>query len=156
MDMIRRTVLKGTSATGVLAGLLAAGVLKPTLAYANDWNKAAFEAKDPDGALKAIGAQSGAAHKDLVMKAPDIAENGAVVPVDVTSNIPNPTSLSILVLKNASPLTSHFEFSNGAVADVAVRLKVGETSIIRAIAKADGKFYSAQKEVKVTVGGCGG
>jgi len=156
MDMIRRTVLKGASATGVLAGLLAAGVLKPTLAYASDWNKTAFEAKDPDSALKAIGAEGGAAHKDLVMKAPDIAENGAVVPVDVTSNIPNTTSLSILVLKNASPLSAHFEFANGASADAAVRLKVGETSIIRAIAKADGKFYTAQKEVKVTVGGCGG
>ncbi len=156
MDMIRRTVLKGASATGVLAGLLAVGVLKPTLAYANDWNKAAFEAKDPDAALKAMGAEAGVANKDLIMKAPDIAENGAVVPVDVTSNIPNTTALSILVLKNASPLSAHFEFSNGAVADVAVRLKVGETSIIRAIAKADGKFYTAQKEVKVTVGGCGG
>lgn len=156
MDMIRRTVLKGASATGVLAGLLAAGVLKPTLAYANDWNKAAFEAKDPDGAIKPLGLEAGSSNPGLTMKAPEIAENGAVVPIDVVSTIPNTTSLTIMVLKNASPLSSHFTFANGALADVAVRLKVGETSNIRAIAKADGKFYTVQKEVKVTVGGCGG
>lgn len=156
MDMIRRTVLKGAGATGVLAGLLAAGVLKPTLAYANDWNKAAFDAKDLDEALKAIGGTGAADNKDLVMKAPEIAENGAVVPVDVTSNIPNTTSIAILVKMNPFPLSSQFEFSNGAMADVSIRLKVAQTSIIRAVAKADGKFYSTQKEVKVTVGGCGG
>jgi len=156
MNLIRRTVLKGAGATCVLSGLLAAGVLKPTLAHAADWNKAAFEAKDPDAATKALGADGASAHKDLLMKAPEIAENGAVVPIDVTSNIPNTTSIAILVLKNPSPLSSYFEFTGGAQADVAVRLKVAETSIIRAVAKADGKTYSAQKEVKVTVGGCGG
>lgn len=157
MDMIRRTVLKGASATGVLAGLLATGALKPTLAYAaDDWNKAAFESKDPDSAVKALGSEAGAANPGLTMKAPEIAENGAVVPIDVTSTLPNTTSLTILVLKNGSPLSGHYEFSNGAIADVSVRLKVGETSAIRAIAKADGKFYNVQKEVKVTVGGCGG
>lgn len=156
MNLIRRTILKGATASGVLAGLLAAGVLKPTLAYANDWNKAAFEAKDLDVALKALGADGAAANPGLVMKAPEIAENGAVVPVDVTSNIPDTTSISILVRKNPSPLAAHFDFANGAAADVAVRLKVSETSIIQVVAKAGGKFYSAQKEVKVTVGGCGG
>jgi sulfur-oxidizing protein SoxY len=156
MDLIRRTVLKGAGATGVLAGLLAAGVLKPTLAYASDWNKAAFEAKDLDEALKTLGAAGAADHKDLVMKAPEIAENGAVVPVDVTSNIPNTSSIAILVKMNPFPLSSQFDFSNGAVADVSIRLKVAQTSVIRAVAKADGKFYSTQKEVKVTVGGCGG
>lgn len=156
MDMIRRTVLKGAGATGVLAGLLAAGVLKPTLAYANDWNKAAFEAKELDAALKALGAEGATANPALTMKAPEIAENGAVVPIDVTSNIPNTTSIAILVVKNPSPLAAYFEFANGGVADVAVRLKVAETSVIRAVAKADGKVFSTQKEVKVTVGGCGG
>ena len=156
MDMIRRTVLKGAGATGMLAGLLAAGVLKPTLAYAADWNKAAFEAKEFDAAVKAVGADAGAANKDLVMKAPEIAENGAVVPIDVTSNIPNTTSIAIFVKKNPFALSSYFEFANGAAADVAVRLKIAETSMVTAIAKADGKSYSVQKEVKVTVGGCGG
>lgn len=103
MDMIRRTVLKGAGATGMLAGLLAAGVLKPTLAYANDWNKAAFEAKELDAALKALGAEGATEHKDLVMKAPEIAENGAVVPIDVACTLPNTSSIAILVLKNPSP-----------------------------------------------------
>ncbi|WP_131110377.1 thiosulfate oxidation carrier protein SoxY [Sulfuricystis thermophila] len=156
MDLIRRTVLKGAGATGVLAGLLATGMLKPTLAYANEWNAAAFGAKDLDVALKTIGADGAAANPALVMKAPDIAENGAVVPVDVVSNIPNTSSIAILVKKNPFPLAALFEFSNGALADVSVRLKVAETSAIIAIAKADGKTYTAQKEVKVTVGGCGG
>lgn len=156
MDMIRRTVLKGAGATGVLAGLLAAGVLKPTLAYASDWNKAAFEAKELDAALKALGAEGAAANPALTMKAPEIAENGAVVPIDVTCTLPNTTSIAILVVKNPSPLAAYFEFANGGAADVAVRLKVAETSKIRAVAKADGKVFSTEKEVKVTVGGCGG
>ncbi|WP_126444008.1 thiosulfate oxidation carrier protein SoxY [Sulfuricystis multivorans] len=156
MDLIRRTVLKGAGATGVLAGLLATGMLKPTLAYANEWNAAAFGAKDLDVALKTIGADGASANASLVMKAPDIAENGAVVPVDVVSNIPNTSSIAILVKKNPFPLAAYFEFSNGALPDVSIRLKVAETCPIIAIAKADGKTFSTQKEVKVTVGGCGG
>lgn len=156
MDLIRRTLLKGAGASGVLAGFIAAGVLKPTLVFAADWNKAAFEAKEFDAALKAIGGEGAAASNALVIKAPEIAENGAVVPIDVTSNIPNTSSISILVRKNPFPLSSTFEFSGGAVADVHVRLKLAETTIVQAIAKADGKTYTAQREVKVTVGGCGG
>lgn len=156
MDMIRRTVLKSAGATGVVAGLLATGMLKPTLAYADDWNKAAFEAKSMEGTLDAIGAKGASDNKDLIVKAPEIAENGAVVPVDATSNIPNTTSIAFLIVKNPSPLAAQFEFSNGAVADVSARLKFAETSIVRVVAKADGKFYSAQREVKVTAGGCGG
>ncbi|MCX8085379.1 MAG: thiosulfate oxidation carrier protein SoxY [Rhodocyclaceae bacterium] len=154
--MIRRTVLKGAGATGVLAGLIAAGVLKPTLAYANEWNKAAFEAKDFDAALKAIGGEGAATNPALSMKAPEIAENGAVVPIDVISNLPDTTSIAVLVKKNPLPLASVFEFSGGAQGEVSVRLKVSETSVIQAIAKAGGKSYSVQREVKVTVGGCGG
>jgi sulfur-oxidizing protein SoxY len=156
MNPARRTVLRGAGSLGALSALVLAGVLKPTAVYAADWNKAAFEAKDTAGALKGIGAGSPADSKDLMLKVPDIAENGAVVPVDVTSNIPKTTSISILVEKNPSPLCAHFEFANGAVADVSARLKMGQTSLVKAVAKADGKFYTAQKEVKVTVGGCGG
>lgn len=156
MDMIRRTLLKGVGSTGALAAVVAAGVLKPSQVLAADWNKAAFDAKDMAGALKGVGASAAADHKDLLLKAPEIAENGAVVPVDVVSNIPNTTSISIFVDKNPMPLSAHFDFANGAVADVSVRLKMGQTSTVKAVAKADGKFYSAQREVKVTAGGCGG
>ena len=156
MNTTRRTVLRGVSASGALAGLIAAGALRPTQAFAADWNKAAFEAKDIAGALKGVGAGTPADNKDLLLKVPDIAENGAVVPVDVISSIPNTSSISILVEKNPLPLSAHFTFANGALPDVSARLKLAQTSVVKAVAKADGKFYTAQKEVKVTAGGCGG
>lgn len=156
MNTTRRTVLKGATASGVLAGLIAAGALRPTQALAAEWNKAAFEAKDTAGALKGLGAGTAADSKNLALKAPDIAENGAVVPVDVVSTIPNTTSIAILVEKNPQPLCCQFDFANGAVPEVSARLKMGQTSLIKAVAKADGKFYTTQKEVKVTAGGCGG
>lgn len=156
MNTTRRTVLKSATASGVLAGLIAAGALRPTQVLAAEWNKAAFEAKDTAGALNGISAGTPADSKDLILKVPDIAENGAVVPVEVISNIPNTSSIAILVEKNPQPLSAHFEFANGALPEVSARLKMGQTSLIKAVAKADGKFYTAQKEVKVTVGGCGG
>jgi sulfur-oxidizing protein SoxY len=157
MDILRRTVLKGASASGVLAAALTAGLLKPTQVLAMEWNKAAFEAKDTPAAMKAVGAASAAESKDLKLNAPDIAENGAVVPVDVSSAIPNTISIAVFVDKNPSPLTAAFNFANGAMADVALRIKMGQTSIVRAVAKtSDGKYFTASKEVKVTAGGCGG
>jgi sulfur-oxidizing protein SoxY len=157
MDMIRRTLLKGASASGALAVALGAGLLKPVAAMAADWNKAAFEAKETAAAMKGLGATTAADSKDLAIKAPDIAENGAVVPVDVASKIPNTVSLSVLVDKNPSPLSAFFEFAEGAEPEASVRLKLSQTSNVKVVAKtADGKFYIAQKEVKVTVGGCGG
>jgi sulfur-oxidizing protein SoxY len=148
MDILRRTVLKGATASGVLATALAAGLLKPTQVLAADWNKTAFEAKDTPAAMKAVGAASPAESKDLKLNAPDIAENGAVVPVDVSSGIANTVSIAVFVDKNPNPLSAAFDFANGALPDVALRLKMGQTSIVRAVAKtADGKF---------TAGGCGG
>jgi sulfur-oxidizing protein SoxY len=156
MNHTRRTVLKSAGATGALTALIAAGALKPTQVFAADWNKAAFDAKDMSVAMKGIGAASAADNAGLSLKVPEIAENGAVVPVDVVSTIPNTTSISVFVEKNPGPLTAHFDFANGAVPEVSVRVKMGQTSAVRAVAKADGKFYSASREVKVTVGGCGG
>ena len=158
MDMIRRSLLKGAGSTGVLAAALTTGVLKPTAVWAaEEWNRAAFEAKDLSVAIKAIGANATADSKDLLLKAPDIAENGAVVPVEVVSNIPNTISIAVLVDKNPFPLSAAFDFANGGGAEISVRLKVAQTSNVKAVAKtADGKYFAVQKEVKVTVGGCGG
>lgn len=155
-NVTRRTVLRGAGSLGALSALIAAGVLKPTAAFAAEWNKAAFDASDSAGALKGMGAGAPAENKDLILKVPDIAENGAVVPVEVVSSVPNTTSIAILVEKNPLPLSAYFDFSNGALPEVSVRLKLGQTSLVKAVAKADGKFYIAQKEIKVTVGGCGG
>ena len=156
MNQTRRIVLRGAGSIGALSALIMAGVLKPTAAYAADWNKAAFEAKDTPAALKGLGANSTAESKDLMLTVPDIAENGAVVPVDVISNIPNTTSIAILVDKNPTALSAQFSFANGAMPEVSARIKMGQTSLVKAVAKAGDKFYIAQKECKVTVGGCGG
>lgn len=158
MDMFRRTLLKGAGAGGALAAAFAAGVLKPTAVLANEeWNRAAFDARDVSAALKGIGATNAADSKDIVLTAPEIAENGAVVPVTVVSNIPNTISIAILSLKNPLPLAAAFDFANGALPEIQVRVRLAETTGVRAVVKtADGKYFSAQKEVKVTVGGCGG
>jgi sulfur-oxidizing protein SoxY len=158
MDMFRRTVLKGVSASGVLAAALAAGVLKPTeVLAADEWNRAAFDSKDAGVALKALGADAAADSKDIVLTAPEIAENGAVVPITVVSNIPKTISIAVLSLKNPLPLAAAFDFSEGAVPEIQVRVRLAETTAVRAVVKtADGKFYATQKDVKVTVGGCGG
>jgi sulfur-oxidizing protein SoxY len=157
MDALRRTLLKGAGATGALTAAIAAGLLKPSQVLAAEWNRAAFDAKDVAGALKAAGAGNAAESKDIVIRAPDIAENGAVVPVEIVSNIPNTISLAVVVDKNPFPLTTAFDFANGAVPEMALRVKMGQTSLVEALAKtSDGKFYIAKKEVKVTVGGCGG
>lgn len=156
MNFARRTFVKGAGAAGTVAVAVAAGLLKPTEVLAADWNKAAFESKGMPDAMKAIGAASAADSKDILIKAPDIAENGAVVPVEVTSKIAGTNSISLLVEKNAQPLVADFDLSNGAEGYVSTRIKMGQTSNVRVVVKAGGKTFSAVKEVKVTIGGCGG
>jgi len=155
MNRQRRTLLKTSGAASAIAVAAAAGLVSPS-ALAAEWNKAAFEAKSPADALKGIGASAAAGSKDIVIKAPDIAENGAVVPVEVTSNIAGTQSIAILVEKNPQPLAASFDVSNGGEPYVSVRLKVGASSNITAVVKAGGKSYTASREVKVTIGGCGG
>ena len=138
--------------TGALA---AAGLLTPARARAASWNKSGFEAKAAADAIKNLGAANLIESKDIAITAPDIAENGAVVPIAVTSRIPNTQSISIVAEKNPFPLAATFDMANGAEGYASVRIKMGQTSHIRAIVKADGKFFTAAKEVKITVGGCG-
>lgn len=154
--MNRRNCLKSIGSTGALAAALSVGLLKPDDVLAAEWNKVAFDAKDLASAVKSVGGAAAVVSKDLLIEAPEIAENGAVTPVEIISKIPNTTSISIFVEKNPSPLSVHVDFANGALPEVSARLKMGHTSIIKAVAKADGKFYSATKEIKVTAGGCGG
>ncbi|HUP94088.1 MAG TPA: thiosulfate oxidation carrier protein SoxY [Burkholderiales bacterium] len=146
MNPRRRTFL---GVTGGTAALLAS-----TRAFAA-WNKSGFEAKAANDAIKNLGAANLIESKDIAITAPDIAENGAVVPVAVTSKIPNTQSISIIAEKNPFPLAATFDIANGAESYASVRIKMGQTSNVRAIVKADGKFYTSAKEVKVTVGGCG-
>jgi sulfur-oxidizing protein SoxY len=133
----------------------AAGLLLPLRALAA-WNKEAFGAKTAAEALKSLGIAASAESKEVVIDAPQIAENGAVVPVEITSNVPGTKSISIVIEKNPFPLTAKFDFAEGAVPFVKVNVKVGESSFVRALAEAGGKFYSSSREIKVTIGGCGG
>ena len=135
---------------------LAVSLLVPLRAFAAGWNKDAFGAKSAADALKGIGAASIAESKDIVIDAPQIAENGAVVPVEVTSNIAGTKSIAVLIEKNPFPLVAQFDFLEGALPYVKVNVKVGESSFVRVVAEAGGKYFSAAKEVKVTIGGCGG
>jgi sulfur-oxidizing protein SoxY len=153
MNGTRRTFLKLAAATGSAA---AAGLLQIRGAWAQSvWNKPGFESKAVAEVLKSLGATNAAESRDIVITAPDIAENGAVVPVEVTSRIPGTQSISIIAEKNPFPLAATVELSSGTEPYTYVRIKMGETANVRAIVKADGKFYTAAKEVKVTIGGCG-
>jgi sulfur-oxidizing protein SoxY len=156
MNEGRRFVLRSAGATGALAAALAAGLLRPEQALAATRNKAAFAAKNPQEALKDIGADNVTESKDVVIDLPQIAENGAVVPVEVTSHVPGTTSLAVLIEKNPFPLCAKFDFMEGALPYVKLNAKVGESSVVRVVAEAGGKYYTASKEVKVTIGGCGG
>jgi sulfur-oxidizing protein SoxY len=145
MKALRRTFL----------GIVALGLLRPWAAFAA-WNKEAFGAKTADAALKGIGVSSAAPSKDVLIDAPEIAENGAVVPIEITSNVPGTTSIAVIADKNPFPLVAQFRFQDGAVPFVKLNIKMGETSEVRAIAQAGGRSYVAAKEIKVTIGGCGG
>jgi sulfur-oxidizing protein SoxY len=148
MNSLRRSTVQ-------FAAALAAGMLLPLRAIAA-WNKDAFGAKTAADALKGLGVGASTESKDIVIDAPQIAENGAVVPVEITSNLASTRSIMVVVEKNPFPLTAKFDFGEGALPYVKVNVKMGESSIVRVLAEAGGKFYSASKEVKVTIGGCGG
>jgi len=121
------------------------------------WPSTAFEATSVDAALDALmGSHQLEGSDKIAIRAPDIAENGAVVPVSVTTDIANVESISIIAEKNASPLTASFILGAGTEGFVSTRIKMGKTSSVIAVVKADGKLYSTGKEVKVTIGGCGG
>ena len=154
MNIKRRQTIKAGSSLALVAAAISAGVL-PTSAFAN-WNKAAFEAKNMADVLKAMGGASAEKSTDIIITAPDIAENGAVVPVAVASKIAGTQSISILVEKNPSSLAAEFDILPGTEANVGTRVKMGQSSNIHAVVKAGGKYYVATKEVKVTLGGCGG
>ena len=149
MDQKRRGLL------GSLAAVLVAGLLQPIKALAA-WNKEAFAAKTPGDALKGLGASSTEPTKGIVIEAPQIAENGAVVPIEITSNIPGTTSIAVVIEKNPFPLAARFDFKEGALPYVKLNAKMGETSDVRVVASAGGKHYAATQEIKVTIGGCGG
>jgi sulfur-oxidizing protein SoxY len=154
MQHTRRSVIKAGGAAALLAAFGGA-LLKPARALAA-WNKSAFEAKSAVDAMRALGMANAEESKAIDVRAPEIAENGAVVPIDITSNIPGTTSISVFIEKNPFPYTGTFDFAQSSLPYVHVRVKIGESSPVRVVATAGGKHYTTVKEVKVTIGGCGG
>lgn len=149
----RRQIL-AHSAT--VAGLMAAAGLLPATAMAA-WNGGAFEAKNMADLMKALGGSAPTESKDVTVTGPDIAENGAVVPVGASTALPGVKRLLILVEKNPSILAASFDVTDAVDANVATRVKMGQSSDVFAVAMMnDGKVLFAKKEVKVTLGGCGG
>jgi len=158
MDMQRREVLKKSGGVSLLTLLAAAGWLAPGGALAQAaWNTAAFDTKTMDETMKALGGSAPAQSKDITfVQTPDIAENGAVVPIGVASAIPKTEAIAILVEKNPNMLVAIFEIPAGTEPAISTRMKMGQSSNVYALVKADGKYYVATKEIKVTLGGCGG
>lgn len=148
----RRLLLQGTVGAGVLAG---AGLLTPRSVLAA-WPDKAFTAKTVDDGIAALHAGTASASDMVSIKAPDIAENGAVVPITVETTISGAERISIFASNNPSPLAASFELGPMADGFASTRIKMGKTADIIAVVAAGGMLYSSTKEVKVTIGGCGG
>ena len=150
MNPKRRDTLRLMAVIGLMAST---GLISQ--AQAAEWNKAAFEGKSLDDVLKSLGGTAAEKSAAVNLNAPDIAENGAVVPVGVSTTL-KAEEIAILVEKNPNMLAAHFVLPAGAEPFVGTRVKMGQTSNVMALVKADGKWFVATKEVKVTLGGCGG
>lgn len=148
----RRLFLKKSAAS--IAALSTLTLIPETVLA--KWSETAFHEKDMSAALNSLlGASETVASTEIKIKAPDIAENGAVVPVTISSDLPA-SSIVILAPNNPSPLVTHFELGDNALPYVSTRIKMGKTGDIVAVVKANGKLYTTKKTVKVTIGGCGG
>ena len=158
-DRARRMILKGAAACGV-AGLGLADmtllVQQALAADAKGWPAEAFKAKNEADALKALYGKTATASDKISLDAPEIAENGAVVPIAVSSSLPKVTAIAILIPNNPNTLIAAYKIPEGTEAAVSNRLKMAKTSKVIAVVELDGKLYTASKQVKVTVGGCGG
>jgi sulfur-oxidizing protein SoxY len=155
--MKRRTFLQSSLAGGAVAVAVGAGLLSPTTVLAAAWPKAAFSAKSVQDAMSGLFGNADSTASDAIkIKAPDIAENGAVVPVSVNTSIAGVNQIALITEKNANPLACSFEMGSTTKGFISTRLKMSKTSDVIAVVQAGGKRYAARKNVKVTIGGCGG
>ena len=156
MNPNRRQSMQAAASLGLYGALVAIGLLSGDEAAAQAFDQAAFQAKSVADTLKALGATPVSDSRDVLINSPDIAENGAVVPVGVRSSLPKTQMLALLIEKNPLTLAGVYELADITEPEVNMRVKMGQTSDVIAVVKADGKFYTARKEIKVTLGGCGG
>jgi sulfur-oxidizing protein SoxY len=154
MDSKRRDVLRAGGGAGVLALATAAGLLRPEKAFAQAWNKAAFSTRSFAETVKALGGSRSVESREIQITADDIVENGAMVLISLESRLARTQSIAIMIEKNPNILSANFEFPEGTDPFVTTRVKIGETSNVFALVRADGKFFHAVKEIKVTIGGC--
>ncbi|CAK0767452.1 sulfur-oxidizing protein SoxY [Gammaproteobacteria bacterium] len=152
----RRIFLKGSLLTGTLGAALGSGLLTPERLLA-EWSKEAFSAKEIDKATAALDEKSSPETSDkITLTAPDIAENGAVVPVTVETTLPDVSRILLFSEKNIVPLVADFRLPAGTDAYVSTRIKMAQTGSVVAIVKSGKQLFTASREVKVTTGGCGG
>jgi len=150
MQIGRRLFLQGSAAAAALLAL-------PRALLAAAWPEKAFGAKTAQASMTELfGTDQTTPSSAISLTAPEIAENGAVVPITVETTLENVRSVSIVVEKNPRPLAVSFDIPPGTLPNVACRIKMGQTSPVMAVVKTDDGLYSASKEVKVTIGGCGG
>lgn len=155
-DALRRRFLRASAGT-LLLPLLGTGLLAPRRVLAANWNRPAFTATQTGEAMKAYGAGNAVESREVLISAPEIAENGAKVDIEVTSNLPNTRGIALFIERNPMPLSAALDFGPNVLPFARLQVRLADTTRVRAVARtADGKHYTASREIKVTVGGCGG
>ena len=154
--MKRRSFIKTAFVASATGAAITGGLLSPTIVFAESHEKDLFKVKSLEEALKILGAVEAKESEMIKIKAPEIAENGAVVPVGITSEIEGTTEIVALVSNNPMPFAAKYTFGEGTKASVKSRFKMAQTTDVVAVVKANDKFYTAKSNIKVTKGGCGG
>ncbi len=151
----RRLFLKSTLSSTAITLAVSSGLLFPMQAFAS-WNEVAFTAKNLQTAIKSVlGSDLSQASNKISIKTPDVVENGAIVPVTVSSTLKEVSTITLFSEQNNAPLVAQFELDKDCNAYISTRIKMSQTSNVIAIITASGKNYSTRKKVKVTIGGCG-
>ena len=154
--MKRRTFLRKSLMTAAVITTFPGLMIKPKRVFAA-WPKESFDITDLKDSIKSVYGHDDLSESSKVkLKAPDIAENGAIVPINIKTSLKNVESIMLFVENNPQPLSSGYNLTPKSVPSIGTRIKMGKTSMVIAAVKSDGKIYSAAKEVKVTIGGCGG
>jgi sulfur-oxidizing protein SoxY len=154
--MKRREFVQSTTGAAALGLAVSTGLFPAAASAQVAWNKAAFEAKNLADVVKALGGTAASENNDVILSAPEIAENGNVVRLGAQSSIAGTTWLGLVVEKNPAALTAGFDVIPGTDANMSTNVKMGQSTNVYALAKVGDKFFYAVKEVKVTLGGCGG
>lgn len=154
MDLQRRNALKAGGSLAALGLLAAAGVGRASAPVTDAYRKA-FSARTTDEAFARLGAGSPTPSADVRLSLPDIADNGAMVPIEVVSDLPNTEQVAIVIDRNPFPVAAIFDFPEGTLPQIQTRLRIAESGEVHVVVRADGAFHYASKMVRVTIGGCG-